>query len=181
MTSISFGHRSATATILIRIFFVGILSALLGLGPVNADQQKGCSFIGSWFGFDAEGAMYWTSTASGQNSSEGTYMLEVPSFEATLGSAFPEADTATIGKGIWKRLDGHTFAGTLISIIVDADGQTVWVAKINALDTLSADCNSMWVEVSLEIFMPWQNPYTEESYFLPVQLDGHPGYRVTFE
>jgi hypothetical protein len=151
-----------------------------GVDTGHADKAKGCSFIGSWFGYDS-GSMYWTSTANGQNSSSGTYILEVPSFDATLDSIFPTADRVTLGKGVWKRLDGFTFAVSLIAMAVDADGQTVWIAKLDTIDTLSADCQTMWVENAFEIYMPWQNPFAEESYFPPVQLDGHAGYRMNVD
>jgi hypothetical protein len=171
----------AAAKKFLRICAFASLLTLGSMGPIHADQPKGCSFIGSWFGFNAEPAMYWTSTANGQNSSEGTYILEVVGFEATLGGAFPTADRVTIGKGFWKRLDGYTFAGSLLVMVVDAEGQTVWVGKLNAVDTLSADCNSMWIETSLEIYMPWQNPFAEDSYFDPITFPGHSGFRMTVD
>lgn len=159
-------------------FFVALPLALAGSATVHAGGASGCSFIGSWFGYDS-GAMYWTSTASGQNSSKGTYNLEVPSFDATLGSTFPTATKVTIGRGVWKRLDGYSFAVSLIAMVVDADGKTVWIAKLNTVDTMSVNCDTMWVENTLEIYLPWQNPFAETSYFDPIPLDGHSGYRMS--
>ena len=158
---------------------VALPLTLGGVGSVHAQGARGCSLIGSWFGYDEFGSMYWTATHTGQNSSKGTSNLEVPSFDATLGGFFPDAEKITIARGSWKRLDGYTFAGAAIAMAVDAVGQTEYVLKVNGKNTLSAGCNSMWLEVTLEIYLPNQNPFTEDSFFDPIPLPGHPGYRMT--
>lgn len=150
---------------------------LNGSSSVHADKATSCSFIGSWFGY-AAGMMSWMSTNSGQNSSYGVSILEIPSFDATLGGTFA-ADKMTNARGFWKRLDSNSFAITGIAMAIDVDGQTIWVAKLSAVDTLAADCNSMWVESSLEIYLPWQNPIEEESFFDPITAPGHAGYRIS--
>jgi hypothetical protein len=118
---------------------------------------------------------------SGQNSSEGAYRIQVPGFDVTLSGAFSTAEKYLGGTGIWKRTGDYTFSFAVMFVAVDSEGNSIWTGKLAGIDTLSADCDSMWIEAELEIFLPWQNPFADDSFFDPVILDPHAGYRMTLD
>lgn len=159
-----------------------IVLMLIGLVsfPVTgrADEKQGCLFQGSWYGFNADGKLGWTANVQGQSTSSGTTNLEQFAFDTTLGGYFPTAVRASTIRGSWERSDGNTFRWTGIGLVVDEDGSAVWIGKISVIDTLMNSCNMEWIEATLEVFSPTQDPFIDEPLYGGFQLPGHYGYRM---
>lgn len=147
--------------------------------PVNADKpSEGCSFLGSWIGFNPAGDAYFTSTAEGSNSAFGTYNLEVLMEPSFVGAIFPGATDYTEFRGVWKRIDGYSFELSVISIVFDADHQTVGIAKLRGVDTLNLTCDTMTIQMSLDVFDPDVNPF-EDEYKFSIPMPTHEAHRMT--
>jgi len=86
----------------------------------------------------------------------GPVATEDPSESATLNGVFPEALRMTGLQGVWERVDGRTFAYTLIGMGVDAAGHAVWINKKSGYATLSADCSEMTVVGVQQASLPAQ-------------------------
>jgi len=145
----------------------------------SAEEQsnaQGCSILGSWIGYNELGAA-WMSTAIGQRTSSGTYILEYPGFDATLNNTYPQAVRVPPARGTWERTGGNTIAFTVIAFGVDANGQTVYIGKISGRDTLSENCSRLNVSSTLEVFLPTQNPFQDAPLFAVPPVP-HYGYRM---
>jgi hypothetical protein len=154
----------------------------MGAATAFAEKPQGCKVLGSWMGYDNVGDANWISMVMGQSSSKGTYILEAPGFDATLGGLYQDAVMGGTLRGVWKRTGPNTFAVTLIGLAVDSGGNTLYISKLSATDTfLAEDCNSMWIEGTLELFLPNQNPFDEEPFIGPFPLDPHWGYRMSVD
>jgi hypothetical protein len=146
---------------------------------IAAEQANahGCTLLGSWIGFNATGEAYWTSMANGMTASSGTYTIDVPSFDLTLGNTFPTAVRMTLPRGVWRKTGGNTIAFTVVSLIVDANGNPVWTAKLSGADTMEENCNRLYVTSTLEVFLADMNPFTDPPWFSLV-INPHYGYRM---
>ena len=160
-----------------RLFVItGAMLLLMGAATAFATHIPVCQLQGSWIGYDENSNAYWINSIQGQSSSSGTYVLEVPG----LTGIFPGAVIGATARGMWIRTGGNTFAVTVITLAVDPEGNTLGITKLIATDTLSEDCNSMWIENRAELFWPNQNPFEDEP-FLVMSLAGHWGYRMRVE
>ncbi|MCP4932990.1 MAG: hypothetical protein GY927_02020 [bacterium] len=167
--------RHSTTKLALLLFASVILLAPQAL----ADKSGGCNFQGSWFGVLPTSGKIFLSTAHGRSASTGTYSLEIPGFDATLGGfpGFEHAVKISTFRGTWERTGGNTFAFTLIAYAVDSDGITVGIGKVSGTDTLSEDCNSMYIENTTEVFYAGQDPFEDQPVFaIPPQP--HWGYRM---
>ena len=146
-----------------RVRFVAIVAAWFACASSasGADGPR-CSFNGSWLGYapNTGGALVWTSEVSGSSLASGTLVMEDPSQSPTLNGQFEDAVRMTSLHGVWERIDGRTYAYTLISMGVDADGNSVWINKKSGYATLSTDCREMTVVGVQQVYLPAQDPYT---------------------
>jgi hypothetical protein len=154
-------------------------------GPGGPEEPKdGCKLLGSWYGYDTDTLnVWWLSTASGQSSSQGTVILEVPGFDATLPvddiPTFPDVVGMTALRGVWKRTSGNTFEYTVLGIAVDAAGQSHYVGKLTGTETLSEDCGTMFLqETYLQIYLPNMDPFSDNAIAGPIPFPDHYGYRM---
>jgi hypothetical protein len=155
-------------------------------GPGPNQEVEGCKLHGSWFGYEPTiGDAYWMSTASGQSASAGTLVLEVPGFDITLTAGdpptatFPDALKITDLRGTWERIDGNTFAFTVLGIVVDESGVTQYIAKLTGTDTLSDECNTMFIEnTKLQIYLPQADPFADAPLIGPMPYPDHYGFRM---
>jgi hypothetical protein len=162
----------------------GALAVVLSLGlsslAMAGDQgkQQGCSPLGTWIG--STGSIpSWIASNHGLTPNSGTIVLEVIGFDTTLGGNFPAAVKApgTL-RGTWEKIGPNRSLYTAIGFTVDEDANLVYMTKLSGYRTLSDDCNSMYIETALEIFLPTQNVLTDEA-FLVIPLPPHYGARVT--
>lgn len=158
--------------------FIGSLLFILGSAGAFAAKQEGCQFQGSWIGYNESGA-YWVSTADGQSSSSGTYKLESPGFDATLGGMFSTASGGSVFRGMWERIDDHTFGVTVVGLVVDNLGNTLYIIKLSGIDTLSMDCASMSIHSTIEFFFGNEDPFDPTATpFYTAYSPPHLGYRM---
>lgn len=158
--------------------------AMLALGTLlsatSAVAEDGCSPIGSWYGYYAppnDVAPAWMSTIDGMSNNSGTMILELVTFDSTLGGWFPTAVAGGMIRGEWKRTSGNTFAVSAIGIGRDAQGNALYIGKMYGTDTLLAGCNVVQVDVTLEIL----DPVTFVSMTGPMPQATHYGYRIAVE
>jgi len=150
----------------------------MGSATAFAEKSLECSLQGSYTGYDAyTGNLSWISMAQGQSSSNGSYILDVPGFDSTFGGLYPSAVMGGTLRGVWTRTGDYTFNVTVIGLAVDSGGNSLYIGKLQALDTLAPGCNSMWIEATFEFFNPDENP-NEDDPFFAMQLPGHWGYRI---
>jgi len=156
------------AILVLSVFIVG--TSALAAGKVEDD----CKLIGSWIGYDAYGSAWWMTTADGQNASVGTLNLEAP------GSALflPGAAAVTELRGSWKKTGSHMYDWTVVGFSYDAASTTLNIARLSGKDTLSEDCDTLYVsDVALEVFTPDADLNTDP----PIATSGfpdHEGYRI---
>lgn len=168
----------------------GIFAAVLMLGlampgvTYAGDNAKGCSLQGTWFGVvspDDARLTGWMVTVAGQSSNGGTNNLEYPSYDITLGGAFPAAVRMSTLRGAWQRTGGNTFAYTMTGIAVDANNLPVWFGKLTGNTTLSGDCAIETITGQLDVFVPGVTGYESPFDGTPVvtaPLPTHYGRRV---
>jgi hypothetical protein len=164
-----------------RIFTItGVMLLLMGSATAFAENSQGCNLQGSWMAYGTSGSAEAMSMVQGQSSSHGTYVINVPGFDTTLLATFPDAVMGATLRGVWTRTGGNTFADTLIGLVVDSEGNTLYIAKLNATNDLAEDCNSMWIESTLELFLPAANPFLDVP-FMVLDLPGHDAYRISVD
>lgn len=158
--------------------------ASIGVAEAQSKDAKHCGLIGSWIGFyPGTEVAWWTSTADGPNPVRGTNNLEVPGYPIKLPDpetgepAFPDAQKASVLRGEWQRLDGRTFGGSVVGIVVDSKGNTLYTVKFSGTNTLDPGCDSMTVDGGLEFYLAGVNPLTGEP-FLDLPTEPHKGYRI---
>jgi len=130
--------------------------------PTAAADGPRCSFNGSWLGYapHTAGELVWMSDVSGASLASGTLVVDDPSARPPQTGPFEGAVRMTSLRGAWERIDGRTYAYTVIGMGVDADGNAVWINKKSGYATLSADCRSMTVVGVQQAYLPAQDPYT---------------------
>lgn len=173
--------------------FIGTAIALMFIGLVAfpaqglAGEDQTCSYIGSWYGFNTvetpegeiiEGdTLEWTINVQGPSQTSGTNNLESLLFDLTIGGTFPTAVRSTSLKGVWEKIGSKTFAMTMIGYAVDEDGAPVWIGKMSGTATLVDDCHKEYLDLTMEIFLPGQDPFADEALF-GFALPNHYGYRM---
>lgn len=155
-------------------------------GPGPNQEVEGCKLHGSWIGYDTTfGDAWWMSTASGQSATAGTLVLEVPGFDLTLPAGdpptatFPNALKITDLRGTWERIDGNSFAYTVLGIVVDENGATQYISKLTGTDTLSDECNTLFIaNTKLQIYLPQADPFADTPLIGPMPIPDHYGFRM---
>lgn len=164
-------------------FYIGlVIVVLFGFlsvpGAATAAPPQNCSYIGSWYGFIGD-VVEWTVNVQGQSQSSGTVDLEDIMFDPTLGlPIFEDAVRMSSTKGVWERTGGNTFSITGVGYAIDAVGTQVWLGKMSGKVTIVDDCNTESLDLTLEVFAPGQNPFTEEPMYGGFPLPVHEGYRM---
>lgn len=153
--------------------------------PATADGGKqGCSVVGSWIGI-TDGVVDWMATNEGSTINSGTVTLHVTGFDTTLGGMVPTAAKGpVILRGNWERVGRNRSFITAVGLATDADGNTVYVAKLTGYRTMLDDCNTLRVEegLTLSLYAPTQNPFdSSEPPFAAQQFPEMYGYRMPVE
>lgn len=150
--------------------------AVPSVAAQEAQGSMGCSNIGTWA--TAPGPIEsefvnpaWMNTTTGQSSSSGTLVTDVPHWPnitfmplppETGEPAFPNAVRMTTLRGVWQRTGGNTFVFTQIGWALDAKGDAVYVVRNSGRGILTGDCNSETIKSSLEFFLPDGTPIFTE-------------------
>jgi len=165
----------------IHLVIVAVMAIMLGAiavpGTVAAAEGKGCSIIGSWYGYGPDGLINWIVNVQGPSQSYGTNNIESLVFDYTMGGAF-DAVKGTNLRGVWERTGGNTFSITMIGYAVNAENVPVWLGKMSGNVTLVDDCNEEELTLTMEIFAPDQDPFTDVPAYGGGPLPFHEGYRM---
>lgn len=161
-----------------------MLTAALAV-PLNAlGGDNGCSYIGSWFGYDADDSVSWTSQAVGPNMSGGTMLLEVPGFDITFDGLFDVVNTTGNLKGAWERIGGSTYKYAAMSFATNVDGDAVYATRLAGDLEVIGDCDVLHVSntwLSIYILDPENDPvpvWMREPDIGPLPFAPHNGYRI---
>ena len=152
--------------------------------PLNAIGNDSCHYIGSWFGYDADESVSWTSQAVGPNASAGTMLLEPPGFDITFGGLYDVVDSTGNLKGAWERTGGNTFSYAAMALATDVDGQAVWAARLTGSVTVTGDCDVLEVTdtwLSVYELDPENDPvpvWKRDPDIGPLPFAPHKGYRI---
>lgn len=164
-------------------YIVGTAIALIFTGLIAFPTQglaaePSCSYIGSWYGYTQDGStIEWTINVNGQSQASGTNNLDDLVFDPKLGGAFPNAVKMTPLKGVWNKTGDKTFAITMLGYAVDGNGGVQYYSKMSGTVTILDDCNKDYLELTMEFFLPNQNPFGDTAYYA-VNLPNHYGYRM---
>ncbi len=165
-----------------------VVGATSAVASGVAEAREICDPIGSWYGYYAPGdpgseliGPRWISTISGMSKGSGAAVLELNGgFDSTFtgygpagGPLFPTAVAGTLIRGSWKRTSDNTFAVSALAMVRDAQGNTVYIVKMVGTDTLIENCNTVQVDVSLQILKP-----DFEQWFDLGPQTTHYGYRI---
>ena len=151
--------------------------------PLNAFGNDSCQYIGSWFGYNADESVSWTSQAVGSNASGGTMMLELTGFDITFDGLF-DVTSAGILKGAWERTAGNTFSYAGMSFATDADGDAVYAVRLAGDVQVVGHCDVLRVQhtwMSIYILDPESDPvpvWQREPDVGPLPFPPHNGYRI---
>jgi hypothetical protein len=157
--------------------------AIPGLALAEGAPQAGhgptrCEFQGTWFGVTSPTDLTltgWMVTVEGKSHDTGTNNLEYPTFDPTLGGAFPAARITTL-RGVWERTGGNTFAYSFMGFAVDGSNIPVYIAKVSGTITLSRDCGTEALTASMALYAPNVSPFNGTPFYT-VDLPKHYGYR----
>lgn len=160
-----------------------LLVSILALPVTAFGDNDDCSYIGSWFGYNSDGEIAWTSQAVGHSKSSGTMLLELPGFDITFGGMDVVNATGNL-KGVWERTGGNTFSYAGYSIGTDGEGGAVWAVRLTGDVAVVYDCDV------LEVSNTWMSIYfvdtdtdpipiwMRDPDIGPVPFAPHNGYRV---
>jgi len=163
-----------------------LLAAVLVWPVTTFGADDDCSYIGSWFGYNADDEIAWTSQANGHNNSSGTMLLELPGFDITFGGMDVVNATGNL-KGVWERTGGNTFSYAGYAIGTNGEGDAVWAVKLTGDVAVVNECDV------LEVSNTWMSIYFVDSENDPVPIwtrdpdvgpfpfAPHKGYRVKLE
>jgi hypothetical protein len=111
--------------------------------------------------------------------------MEAPEFGVTIlagdppTAIFPDAVKITDFRGTWERIDGNTFAYTVLGIAVDENGATQYIAKLTGTETLSDECNTMFVaNTKIQIYLPQADPFADAPLIGPIPVPDHYAFRM---
>jgi hypothetical protein len=161
-----------------RFFIRSILVILILMfaAPVFAGggPKGNCKLLGSWIGYDSDGSAWWMSTADGQNASRGTLNLEVPGSKLFFDFAF----SVTELRGSWVKTGKNTYDWTVVGFPYLEDTTTMLLAKLSGVDTVSKDCNTIYVtDVVMEFFAPNADINVDPPFFTD-DFPDHAGHRI---
>ena len=171
------------------LFIIGTTIVFTVIGLISfpyteiAYGEQGCLFQGSWYGINGvTEELEWTINVHGQSHSSGINNLEDPYFDPTLqlvyGDEFEDAVRLTTLRGTWERSGSNTFRWTMIGQAVDDDGNNVWIGKLSGTSTLMDNCNTEFIEGTLEVFGPDQDPFMDFPQYGGFPVPNHYGYRM---
>ena len=165
-----------------------LLALLLTFPCAYADDDddsgygRGCTYIGSWLGYNSDEKVAWTSQANGMQSSHGTMLLEIPFDPATFnGSGFNAVALLSNLKGEWKRIGHNTFYYRAASFAYNADGDAEWLAKLTGTATVTGDeCDVVEIDdtVLSIYFSDADHELIDDGLFYQMQFGSHKGYRI---
>jgi hypothetical protein len=147
-------------------------------GPGADSGPRSCEFQGTWFGVTSPTDLTltgWMVTVEGKSHLSGTNNLEYPTFDPTLGGAFPAVRISTL-RGIWERTGRNTFAYSFTGFGLDAVNSPVYISKVNGTIKLSRDCRTETITASLSVYLPSVSPFGGDPLFT-IPLAEHYGYR----
>ena len=154
---------------IIRAALLAILSLGFAFpGVALADDSKGCSNLGTWFGVMGPGDTTlagFSGTVTGKSSNMGTNLFSFPTFDPSFGLDFPPFSLAvsiTDMRGNWVRTGGNTFDYTFMGFAMDAANVPVYIAKVSGQATLIDDCQYQHVTAVMEVFLPSMSPFHME-------------------
>jgi hypothetical protein len=137
-------------------------------------HEGDCKLLGSWIGYDDNGSAWWMSTADGQNASRGTLNLEVPGSKLFFDGAFSVSEL----RGSWVKTGKNTYDWTVVGFPYLEDTTTMVLVKLSGIDTVSENCNSLYVtEVVMELFAP-NADINVDAPFLSSDFPDHAGQRI---
>jgi len=163
-----------------RVFLLALALAC----PLVAYGNGSCQYIGSWFGYDADENVGWTSQAVGPNASRGTMLLETPGFDITFGGMFDVVNVTGNLKGAWERTGGNTFSYASMGFATDAQGDAIWAVRLTGDLMVVGDCDELEVIntwMSLYIMDPETDPvpvWERNPDLGPIPFAPHKGYRI---
>jgi hypothetical protein len=146
---------------------------------VASDGPANCSFQGTWFGVTSPTDLTltgWMVTVEGKSHDTGTNNLEYPTFDPTLGGAFP-ADRISTLRGAWERTGRNTFAYSFMGFALDSANVPVYIAKVNGTIKLSPDCGTETITASLSVYYPASVSPFDGAPLFTTPLPEHYGYR----
>jgi hypothetical protein len=156
-------------------FFLCVILAVLTLPAVAGHHEVDCKAGGSWFGYDEQGSIWWTSTVDGQSASHGTLNLEVPGSVNFFDGAFAISEL----KGQWEKTGGNTYDWTVVGIPFDEYAASLLIVKLSGSNILDEDCDMMMVtNLVMEVFPPVADIYADDPAAVDTSFPDHPGYRV---
>jgi len=153
---------------------LGIATALALLFTTSSPAMAGqCSYQGSWIS-----SPDWLSTIAGQSQDSGTFVLDFPGFDSTLGGTFSSAVKHSVVRGSWDRRSGNTVHWVGIFYAEDEAGQTVWIGKLRGFSKVQRDCVSEYItNTYLDVFPSTANPLSDTP-TATVPFPDHYGYRI---
>ena len=171
-------------TAIVRLCLAGAVALGLAIsGPaLAADGGKGCKNTGTWFGvnnLEDKIPTGWVVTATGQSANHGVTVFEFKTFNSAM-FGLPEPHDMSADRGVWKRLEGNTFAYSFMAVAVDESNTMLYMARVSGEAKLSEDCMSEEITALLEIFWPGNSPFVGTA-DLAWQLPPHYGYRFTLD
>lgn len=164
-------------------FALSAVLVLVAAMPVQAGDKNGCSIAGTWMGFTGPNSG-WVATNDGKTINAGSVTLEVTGFDATLNGWFANAQKgAVIVRGNWKRVGTNVSYIDGVSLAVDTDGNTLYVARLYGFRTIMDDCNTVLIgPLTLALYAPAQNPYAPDAEpFYQMSMPDHFGFRLPAE
>jgi hypothetical protein len=164
---------------LVRLALVLLIAFLTPLAV--ADEDRNCSILGSWMGLDAHG-WSWQIQFNGPNARGGTVILNLLDYDTTLGGFFPTAVGPPVHApiGIWQRVGRDTYDVLGAVFASDDLGNTLYVAKITARDTV-VDCDLLLIQDTfIQFFGPFDDVYQDTPWHTETQ-DDHYLQRVVFD
>lgn len=156
-------------------FFLVAGLALPVIPAVAGDHAGGCKAIGSWYGYDEFGSIWWTSTIDGQSASHGTMNLEIPASVNLFDGSY----SITELKGQWSKTGGSTYDWTSVGFPFDENAASLMIVKVSGTNILGEDCDSMMVtDIVMEVFSPFADIYSDTPIAVDTSFLDHPGFRI---
>ena len=174
-------------TKIIRLVVSAIFALALAIpgAAIAGGGGKNCSNHGTWFGvnnFDDLLPTGWLVTVTGRSGDHGVNVLDFPTFDLTLDNIFPQAVDASTTQGVWRRTGGRTFDYSFSMLVVDANSELVYSARVSGTATLEKDCMSETITAYMKVFLAGTSMFKEDTTpYAEFPLPTHYGYRYTLD
>ena len=87
----------------------------------------------------------------------------------------------TVGRGVWEKTGEQTYGWTGIGLVVDADGNALYLWKLVSVNKFNPDCDTVTVPSStIEFFLPFANPFEDVPFYVYVGRP-HTAMRITVD